>query len=329
MKDYTIKKLDDSRVEITGEIAADVFESHRAHALEHLGHEVELPGFRKGKAPLELLVKHLGEETILRHMAEHAIGDVYPEILKAEQLDAIGRPEVTITKLAAGNPLGYTITTAVFPTLTLPDYEAIAKKINTEPAEPITVADAEVEQVLAEVKKNLGTENELSAEQLEKLGGFKSLEEFSAKIKENLTHEKEFRARNKRRLSILETIYQKTKGAIPAVMIEHETATMLAETKAEIERAGLTFADYLTHLKKTEADLKAGWADDARKRVVISLALKKIAKKQSISPEAEAVKERVTHYTSHNPNVDPDRVREYFEDILTNEAVAQYLENLQ
>ena len=53
-----------------------------------------------------------------------------PKNCGREKLDVIGRPEITITKIAKGNPLGFKIKTALAPKLTLPDYRTIAREIN-------------------------------------------------------------------------------------------------------------------------------------------------------------------------------------------------------
>ena len=73
----TIKKLEHSEIEITGEIPAELFDKNRKQAIENLGKNVELSGFRKGHAPEKVLVDHIGEKTILEEMSEMTIGKIY------------------------------------------------------------------------------------------------------------------------------------------------------------------------------------------------------------------------------------------------------------
>ena len=124
-----IKKLPHSTVEIRGEIATDFFESFRTEALTALGQEVKLPGFRPGHIPNEVLTREIGEETVLRRMAELALNRYYPTMLSENKIDALGRPSISITKIASGNPLGFIITTAVHPKVSLPDYRALAREV--------------------------------------------------------------------------------------------------------------------------------------------------------------------------------------------------------
>jgi len=130
-----ITKLPKSEVEIEGEIEGEIFETYFARALKKLGGGLEIPGFRKGKAPENILLANLGEMKILEEMAALAFGEHYPKILEENKIEAIGRPEISITKLARKNPLGFKIKTAVLPEVKLPDYKKIAKKAKEESPE--------------------------------------------------------------------------------------------------------------------------------------------------------------------------------------------------
>ncbi|OGI57085.1 hypothetical protein A3B85_02000 [Candidatus Nomurabacteria bacterium RIFCSPHIGHO2_02_FULL_37_13] len=144
----TVKKLPKSEVEIEGELNTDLFENYFAEALKKIGEKLEIDGFRKGKIPESVLVSKIPEISILEKMAELALGEHYPKITEKEKLDVIGRPEISITKLARKNPLGFKIKTAVLPEIKLPDYKAIAKKIISlghSPTGEAKITDAEKE----------------------------------------------------------------------------------------------------------------------------------------------------------------------------------------
>jgi len=147
---FTVTKEEGSQVKIAGEIPFSELEEERENALKHLGTNVKLDGFRPGHIPTTVLEKHLGEMTILTEMAERVIGHMYPHILEAHAIDAIGHPQISITKIAAGNPLGFTATVAVMPTITLPDYKQLAKTTNLG-KESVVVTDADVEKQIAEI----------------------------------------------------------------------------------------------------------------------------------------------------------------------------------
>ena len=124
-----IRLLPNSEVEIIGEISAEIFMSGWSNAIKEFSEKVEMDGFRKGKIPEDILIKNIGRGAVLEKMAVIALEKEYPKIISEHKIRAIGRPEITLTKLAENNPLGLKITTSVLPEITLPDYKGIAKKI--------------------------------------------------------------------------------------------------------------------------------------------------------------------------------------------------------
>jgi len=148
---FSLEELPDSQVKITGELPYAELASERNAAIVALGKDVQLDGFRKGHVPTPVLEKHIGEMNILSEMAERAIAHSYPHILAAHEIDAIGHPQIEVTKIAPENALGFTATVAVVPTFTLPDYEAIAKEVNL--AKPTAdVTDEELEAKIKEIQ---------------------------------------------------------------------------------------------------------------------------------------------------------------------------------
>ena len=124
-----IKLLPNSEMEIIGEISAEIFMSGRDGVVKEFSEKVEMDGFRKGKIPEDILIKNIGRGAVLEKMAVIALEKEYPKIINEHKIKAIGRPEITLTKLAENNPLGFKVTTSVLPEITLPDYKGIAKKI--------------------------------------------------------------------------------------------------------------------------------------------------------------------------------------------------------
>lgn len=145
IKDMKITRGEHSEVTIEGEIPFEELQKERKKAIAHLGTNIELDGFRKGHVPEEVLVGKIGEMTILTEMAERALSRVYPEILKEHNIEAIGHPQIQITKIAQESPLGFKATVAVMPDITLPDYKKIAVEVNKD-KQTSEVTDEEVEK---------------------------------------------------------------------------------------------------------------------------------------------------------------------------------------
>lgn len=142
-----VKRLDRSQVEITASIPVEIWEKFRGQALKNLNETVTLDGFRKGNIPENILIAKVGDMVILEEMAELALPKAYMEILTDQKIDAIGRPQISVTKLARGNPLEFKAVSAVIPEIKLPDYKKLAaeqtKKAKKAGEPDINVSDKE------------------------------------------------------------------------------------------------------------------------------------------------------------------------------------------
>jgi len=152
VKTFKITTEADSQVKIEGEIPFEELEAQRSAAIKHYGKDIEIDGFRKGHVPDSEIVKRVGEMGILSEMAERALAKAYPVAVAEHKLDVIGYPQVNITKIAPDNPLGFSITVAVVPEVTLPDYKKIAGEINQDKAST-EVTDADVEDQTKDIMR--------------------------------------------------------------------------------------------------------------------------------------------------------------------------------
>jgi len=360
---FTVEKLAGSQVKITGEIPFSELEVERSGAIKKLGQNIALDGFRKGHVPEAVLVKHIGEMNILVEMAERAIAHMYPHILDAHTIDAIGYPNIEITKIAADNPLGFTATLAVIPTFTLPDYKALTKTVNIG-KESTDVTDADIEKQIAEILRQkmaydrlqakattktetgsetteteptLETEEDFAKLPLPELtdeivatlgqpGQFTAVDDFKAKLREHLAIEKKRDVDTKHRATITDTIIEATDIDLPKILIESEISQMMAQMNEDLERANLKMDDYLVHIKKTKEDLTTEWTPAAEKRAKLQLVLNEIAKKEAVIPDQIQLDAQVAQLMEQYKDADKHRVSLYVASVMQNEAVMKLLE---
>lgn len=336
----------DSEIVITGEIPTESLPLYRARALKNLGEHVALRGFRKGHIPERVLINAIGDIAVLEETASLALSDAYPAILKEHIIDALGRPRITLTKLAPGNPIGFSIETAVVPPIFLPDYASIAQKINARPDDGM-VEEKEIEEAMRHIQESVSrapsiqhnaAENEekspketaplpeLTDAFVQQLGDFKDVADFRAKLTERLREEKKMRAREKKRVEIADNLVAASGMTLPKVLVESELAKMLGRLKEDLQRANIPFDEYLAHLKKTEEDIRNNWKEEAKKRAKLQLILNAIAEKEKISTPSEETERQTTAILQHNRGADPEKVRIYVGTMLTNESVFQLLE---
>ncbi len=335
-----IKKLPHSEIEIVGEIPADVFENYRPKVIAGLKKDFELPGFRKGHVPENIFLEKIPNMIILEEMAGMAINETYPKIIEEHKLDPIGKPEVQITKLAKGNPLCFTLKTAVIPETKLPDYKKIAGDAMKE-KEMISVTEEEVEKTIAEIRKSRAPKvetamgqpavepvlPELTDEFVKTLGNFQNVIEFKEKLKENLKLEKERAVIEKRRVKLLDMLVQKSEIDLPRIIVEEEKNKLVYQLRHDIERFGLKFDEYLKSANKTEDDIRKEWEGEAEKRAKIQFIMSEIAKVENIFPAEEELSQEVKHLLEHNKSADESRARLYLSQVITNQKVMEFLEN--
>lgn len=345
-----INKLEKSEIEITSSITAEVFATFEEKALNRIGERMEIPGFRKGKAPKDTVKQNTNPMMLLEEMAELAINETYPKILEENKIDAIGRPEITITKIALGNDLEFKIKTAVLPEVTLPDYKKIAKAENSkdEHKGEVVVDEKEVTKAIDDIRRMRAHQNmpphehadgeehshpEITEEELPKLddefvkslGKFENVEDFKNKISENIKKEKEMQKQDKQRLAIIEKIIESTKCEIPEILINSEIQKMLYKLEADITNMGFKMEDYLKQINKTQEDIAKEWRADAEKRAKLELIIHQIAEKENLQASQEESDKETEAITNMYKDADPVRARAYVEQMLRNEKVFAFL----
>ena len=316
-------------------LPAEELEKARPKAVKKFADSVNIDGFRKGNVPEKILLEKLGEKAVLEEAAEIALSEHYPKILEEAGLDTIGRPAVSITKLALGNPLEFKVRTAVLPEFKLPDYKKIAEEImgkERSKPEKIGVEEKEIEEVLLQIRKNKAqidkTENlpELNDEFAKTAGNFKNVEDLRTKIKENIVTEKQARETEKRRAEIMEALMKATEMELPEILVASETEKSLAQFKDDITRMGGKWEDYLAHAKKSEEDLRKDLRENSEKKAKIQLIFNKIAEAEKLEPNKEILEHEVKQIIEHYKDALEENVRIYVATQLQNQEVLKLLE---
>jgi len=330
-----VKNLTETgEVEIKGTLSAKEFGEYVKNALKGVAKNYEIPGFRKGQVPEKMIREQIGMNYVLEEAAEDAISHLFPHILADKDIDAVGRPNVTLSKLAEGNELGFTIVVAIVPEIKSLDYKKAAAKKNAIEVKIDAVTEKEVEDAIKHVLSMRAVEGkeapkDLTDEIAQSFGGYKNADEFKVKLRENLAKEKEYRGAEKRRLELFEALVEATEVKIPEAMIEGEIDRLLSEFKRDVERMGATFEEYIAHAKKTEADMRKDWRKDAEKRATLELILEHVAKKEKLTADEKQLKEETEKVIAQYSNIDHDRAREYVEGILVREATIKFLEGIK
>ena len=151
-----VETLDATTVRLTVEVSHDELQPSIDHAYEHIGSQVVIPGFRKGKVPPRILEQRVGREAIIEHAVNDAVPSFYRQAVTEADLRPLGQPEIEVTDVpgtddpAAG--LVFTARVEVRPAIDLPDLDTIELALDD-----IVVTDDDVAERLDALRERFGT----------------------------------------------------------------------------------------------------------------------------------------------------------------------------
>lgn len=140
-----------SRVVLEIDVAEDALARAMDQAYTHLVRRVQVPGFRRGKAPRPILEKHVGTETLREEALRQLVPEQYSEAVAQTGVSPITRPSIEVKDAADGKGLHLTAIVDVYPAITLPDYRQIRVA-----AEQTPITDADVDRAIEDIRARHG-----------------------------------------------------------------------------------------------------------------------------------------------------------------------------
>ena len=137
---------------IVVEIDKELMESGVQKAYQKERKKIQLPGFRKGKAPRKMIEALYGAHVFYEDGLEEIFPTVYEEAVVKQDLKAVGRPSLTDMDISEDNVVTITLTTDVYPEVTLGEY----KGLEVEKAEAV-VTDEQVQAELDRMAQNVAS----------------------------------------------------------------------------------------------------------------------------------------------------------------------------
>jgi trigger factor len=136
--------VENSQVTLNIEMEPIEVDKYLDKAYSRLVRKVSIPGFRKGKAPRDILERHIGKDTLFREALEDLIPATYKEALESQEIDAIAQPQFELIQM---EPLIFKAVVPLKPTIKLGDY----KQIKVE-SEPVEVKDEDIEANIEQLR---------------------------------------------------------------------------------------------------------------------------------------------------------------------------------
>lgn len=140
------EKLSATRVKLTVEVPFEELKPEIDNAYKALAQQVNIPGFRKGKAPRQLIDARIGRGPVLEQVVNDMLPTRYQQALEENDITPLGQPEIDITKLEDGETVEFTAEVDVRPEIEVPDFSEISVTVPALPSDEEAV-DAEIERL--------------------------------------------------------------------------------------------------------------------------------------------------------------------------------------
>ncbi len=168
---------------------------------------------------------------------------------------------------------------------------------------------------------------EINDDFAKELGEFDNLEQLKDQVRTNLEQNKQKQADQKLHQEILGKIKEELEVELPKTVIEAEKQRLLKVLKQNVqERLNLSFGDYLDKIKKTEAELKDSFTDQARANTLDYLILQKVGQQEEIKVNPKEIKKEADQFMKKIPqekkeDVKEEQVKDYVRQTLYNQKV--------
>lgn len=148
--EHTVEKLSGNKVKISFKAPASSFEEAVEKAYIKMRGRINVPGFRKGKAPRKLIERMYGEEVFYEDALEILFPDAYMEAVQQNELKPVSRPDVSVETMEKGKDVAFSCEVYVEPEVKLGEYKGLEVSRVTR-----KVTDEEIDQRIAQEQKRV------------------------------------------------------------------------------------------------------------------------------------------------------------------------------
>lgn len=287
---YKSKTLPKSAVEVEISIQWDAVSAKRAEVIAQAIATVEVPGFRKGKAPRDLAEKQLNPDKVYEMTIRGVIPTIYDEIIAKEKLNPIASPSIDLKEAKENEPWKLTMTIPLIPVVKLKDYKKAIKKAHEEAKEA-----ASKEAVSKEAPAKEGTEDKPVTAPLSK---------------------------------VFETLLAESELEVPEIITQEEVNRRLTQLLDDMKKVGLTPAQYLESKKLTEEELQKQYFKDSEDMYKIEFIIAKIADTEGIKVDQSELETILGQAKTEEERKIAARNMQLYETLLRKQKVLDFLNAL-
>ena len=126
-----VEKIDNkNEVKLEFTIEAKIFEAAMKNIFNRNAKYFSIPGFRKGKAPMNIVEKYYGAQIFYEDAFNEVFGTEYPKAIEENKIDAVTRPNVDVSQMEKGKDLIFAVSVGTKPEVNLGKYKGVAVEKN-------------------------------------------------------------------------------------------------------------------------------------------------------------------------------------------------------
>ncbi len=271
------------------------------HALEHFKDSVDVPGFRKGKVPKEVLKTKVDKKKLDNVVLNHLYPDLVQQIIKEFKIVPVMQPKLKIDYISEEKGLKITFIFVERPNVKLPDYKKIAKK---------------------------SYKNFEKDEKAKSIITAKNIKEAEQKAKENPKDLNQHQPKDQRLLAnIYDAIIKESKIELPDIMVNEETNRLLQGFLTQLAKMNIKLEDFLAHTKTTIQKVQEDYKQQAIKNLKLEFILSEISKKEKLKVTDKEIQDVIKAVPDENykKHLQKPEQKYYIESTLLKNKVANKL----
>lgn len=148
----SVKYLSDTKVAVNVTLGVSELKDAELAALNELGKDIKVPGFRKGKVPVSVVSKNVNPNVLAQKTLESALSKAVADAFISEKLQALDRPEVEVKKFVPGSELEFTAESEVMPKIKIGDYKNLKST-----AKKVSVTKKDISEITDRLKKGFAS----------------------------------------------------------------------------------------------------------------------------------------------------------------------------
>lgn len=287
--DYTYKTENQPKnvVKLSIEIPAKVITREYDVAFDELAQDVQLEGYRKGKAPKEMVKKQLKQEKVYDRMVRTLFSRIYQEIVEKEGLKPVVAPHIDIKKAKEGEVWEVEMLVGQKPTIDLSTYKKAIEKLKK---------DRKADDIWVPGKPEPGTDSS----------------------EENAKRQKALN-------DILETLSKEVKIELADMIIEEEVEGRLSRLVDDVQKVGMNIDSYLKSKNQTMEQLREQYQKEVGEMYKMEFILNEIADAENIQVEQKEMEALLSSAKDDKEREAATKNMYYYVMILRKQKVLDYL----